>query len=150
MHGAIDVILVAVHAERAELGLYRLLGDALHRALLLQPIADQVGDRADLQLVKLRELFQIRTTRHGAIVVEDLDDRRGRLETREAREIATCFGVARARQHAAGLRHQRKDVSGLPQILGPGIAPHCRADGLRAIVRGNAGRHALGRFDGDA
>ena len=65
MHGAIDVILVAVHAELAELRLDRLLGDALDRALLLEPIADQIRDRADLELVLLRERLEIRPARHA-------------------------------------------------------------------------------------
>ena len=85
-----------------------LLGDALDRALLLQPVADQVGDRADLQLMMLRELLQVRAARHRAVVVQDLDDRRGRLEAREPRQVAAGFGVPGARQHAARLRHQRK------------------------------------------
>src|SRR6185503_7391089 len=55
MHGAVDMILVAKHAERAELGRDDLLGDALDRALLLQAIADQIGDRAHLQAMTLRE-----------------------------------------------------------------------------------------------
>ena len=50
MHRAIDVILVAAHLKRTELRLDGLLGDALDRTLLLESIADQVGDRADLEI----------------------------------------------------------------------------------------------------
>ena len=66
----------------------------------------------------LRERFEIRASRHGAVVVEDLDDHGGRLEAREPREIAARLGMAGARQHAAGLRHEREDVARLTQVLG--------------------------------
>ena len=106
------MIFVAVHAERAELGLDRLLGDALDRALLVEAIADQVGDRADLELVPLRERLQIRTPRHRAVVVQDLDDDRRRLEPGESRQVAARLGVAGAREHAARLRHDGKMCPG--------------------------------------
>ena len=93
------------------------------------------------------EGLEIRAARHGAVVVHDLDDHRGRLETRESREIAAGLGMSRARQHAAGLRHQRKDVPGLTQIFGPRVAAHGGANRVRAVVRRDAGRHALGGFD---
>ena len=83
-----------------------------------------------------REALELRAARHRAVVVQDLDDDRGRLEAREAREVAARFGVTGARQHAAGLRHQREDVAGLAQVLGPrvrrdrGAAP-CARDRAR-------------------
>ena len=98
----------------------------------------------------MREGFEFRAARHGAVVVHDLDDHRGGVEPREPREIATRLGVAGARQHAARLRHHRKDVAGLAQILGPRIRLHRRDDGVRAIVRGDAGGDAFGRLDGQA
>jgi hypothetical protein len=113
VHGAIDVIFVAIHSELTDVGLYRLLGDALHRTFLFQPVANQVGDGADLEIVTLREQLEIGTTRHGAVVVQDLDDGRGRLDAGETRKIATRLGVSGASEHATGLRHQRKDMSGL-------------------------------------
>ena len=126
----------------------RPLGDALHRALLPQAVADQIGDRADLEAVPLREGFQVRPARHGAVVVHDLDDDRGRIEPGEPREIAARFGVTGAREHAARLRHDGKDVARLAQILGTRIRFHRGDDRLRAVVRGDAGGDAFGRLDG--
>jgi hypothetical protein len=125
----------------------RLLGDALHRTFLFQPVANQVGDGADLEIVTLRELFEVGTARHGAVVIQDLDDRRGGLEASETSEITARLSVPRASEHAAGLRHQRKDVTRLTQIFRLGFASNRRTNGLRTIVSGDAGRHTLCRFD---
>ncbi len=57
--------------------------------------------------------------------------------------------MTRAREHAAGLRHQRKDVAGLAQVVGPRVGRDGRQHGARAIVRRDAGRDALGGFDRD-
>ena len=101
-----------------------------------------------LSLCCCGEGFEIRPARHRAVVVHDLDDHRGRVEPRETREIASRLGVSRARQHAAGLRHHRKDVPGLAQIFGPRVRLHGGDDGVRTIVRGDARGDAFGRFDG--
>src|SRR5688572_13362149 len=122
MHRAVDVVLVAEHAEFTELGRNDLLGNALHRALLLQPVADQIGDRPHLELVLPRELLQVRPPRHRAVFIEDLDDRRRRLEPREPRQVAAGLGMTGAGQHTAGLRHDREDVARLPQVLGARVA----------------------------
>ena len=100
-----------------------------------------------LSLCSLRELLEIGTARHRAVVVHDLDDHGGRLEAGEPREIATRLGVTGARQHAAGLRHQRKDVAGLAQVFGARVGRDRRADRVRAIVRRDAGGDAFGGLD---
>jgi hypothetical protein len=74
VHGAIDVILEADEAERAELRLDVGLADDLDGLLGAQPILDQIGDRADLELVAARELHEIVAPRHGAVVIENLHD----------------------------------------------------------------------------
>jgi hypothetical protein len=66
-----------------------------------------------------RKLLQVGAARHRAVLVQDLDDHRRRRESGEARQVAARFRVPGARQHAARLRHQRKHVPGLAQILGP-------------------------------
>ena len=89
---------------------------------------------------------QVVAARHRAVVVQDLDDDGRRLEAGEPREIAACFRVARAREHAAGLRHQREDVARLAQVAraahrprrrrGPcarGRAPRCRSSRPRPL-----------------
>ena len=61
--------------------------------------------------------LELRTARHGAVVVHDLDNDRCRLEPGQARQVATRLGVTGTRQHATGLRHHGKDVPGLAQVV---------------------------------
>ncbi len=58
----VHTIFVRVHAELAEVRLHGLLGDPLDRALVAEPVADEIGDRADLQVVLLREDFDLGAT----------------------------------------------------------------------------------------
>ena len=147
VHGAVHVVFVAVQAERPEVRLDLPLGDALHRALLLEAIADQVGDRAELQAMQLRELLELRPARHGAVFVQDLDDHGRRLEPGDAHEVAAGFGVPGSGQHATGLRHQREDVARLAQVLGTGVRGDGRADRVRPVVCRDARRNPLRRLD---
>src|ERR1700682_5919198 len=55
--------------------------------------------------------------------------------------------MTRARQHAARLRHQRKYVPRLTQVLRPGIRRYRGLDRVRAIMRGYPRGHAFGGLD---
>ena len=96
-----------------------------------------------------RKTQQFGLTGHRPIIAHDLDDHGGRLEARESGEITPRLGVPGACQHAARLRHQRKDVPRLAQVLGSCTLGHRRAHGVRPVVGGDTGRHALGRLDGE-
>src|SRR5690606_4398351 len=74
MHVAAHVILVAEQTEIAEIRRHDGVGYALDRFLVLQPVADQIGDRAHLEPVGARENLELGPARHGAVVVQDLDD----------------------------------------------------------------------------
>ncbi len=93
------------------------------------------------------EALELRTPRHRAVVVQHLDDHRRRLEAGEPREVAAGLGVARARQHAARPRHQRKHVAGLAQVLGPRVGRDRGAHRARAVLRRDAGGDALRGLD---
>src|SRR3546814_4968380 len=99
MHGIVDRVLIGHEAEIAELGADVRLGDALDGVLVVESITNQIGDRAELETVLARELFQIRTTCHRAVLVEDLDDHGRRLDTRQTREI-----TARSEEHTSELQ----------------------------------------------
>jgi hypothetical protein len=147
VHVAMHVILVSEQTEIAELRADLLLGDALDRTLLPQPMTNEVRDRADLEPVAHGESLEIRPARHGAVVVHDLDDHRRGIESRETRKIAARLRVARARQHATGLRHHGKDVPGLAQVFRARIRLDRGEHGVCAIVRGDPGGHTLRRLD---
>ena len=82
-----------------------------------------------------------------AVGIEDLDQHAGRLHARQQRQVARRLGVAGAVEHAAGLRHQREDVAGLRQVARRGVRAHRGADGVGAVVGGDAGGDAFGRLD---
>ena len=147
MREAGQAIAIIDEVERAEFGFDIAFENAFDGLFGFETITDQVGDAADLQSVRGGEYFQLRTPRHGAVVGEDFDEHAGRFETGELREIARRFGVAGAREHAAGLRGQRENVAGLDQIARFRIGADGGLNRARAVVRGNAGGDAFGRFD---
>ena len=61
--------------------------------IVTEPVGDQIGDGRDLQTVALGKRHQI-GPRHGAIVIHDLANHAGRIESGEPREIDGGFGVA--------------------------------------------------------
>ena len=141
--------LYATSRKRAVHGVDVALRNARDQRFGAAAILDEIGDRADLQLVLGSELDEIGEPRHLAVVLQDLaDDRRGR-EPGEPREIAAGLGVAGAHEHAALLRHQRKDVSGLHEVLRARVGADRRLHRARAVRGRDACRDAFGRFDRD-
>src|SRR5262245_33927019 len=96
MQGAIDVVLEADEAERAELRLDFSLAADFDRLFGPQSVLDEIGDRADLELVAPRKLHEVVAARHGAVVVQYLDDHGRRLDAGETGEIAPRLRMARA------------------------------------------------------
>ena len=96
-----------------------------------------------------REYDEIGKPRHGAVGVHDLAQHGRRSEPGERREVAACFGVPGAREHAARLRDERKHVSRLHDVGRLRVGRRRHADRVRAILGRNAGGHALRRFDRD-
>ena len=74
VHSLVHVVVEADHAEITVACLDDLLADALDIALFLEPVADQVRNRAYFYVMGLRELLKIRAPRHGSIIVQNLDD----------------------------------------------------------------------------
>ena len=122
--------------------------DALDHRLVRRAVVDEVGDGAELQAMLARERHQVRQPRHAAVVVHDLAQHRGRIQARQASQIAAGLGVSGAHQHAAVVRDQREHVTGLHHVLGTCIGAAGHADGVRAVCRRDPGGHALGRLDG--
>ena len=125
------------------------VGDALDQPLGEAPVRDQVGDRAKLQVVPLRERYQVRQPRHGAVVVHDLADHRCRVQAGLARDVDRRLGVAGAHQRAALARHQREDVARRDDVVAAAFRIDRHRDGARAVMRRDAGGDALARLDRD-
>ena len=97
----------------------------------------------------LREGDEFRQPRHGAVVVHDLADHRGGIQPGLAGDIDRCLGMAGAHQSAAVARHQREDVSRRGDVVARGFRVDRHRDGVRAVVRRDAGGDPFARLDRD-
>ncbi len=84
---------------------------------------------------------------HRSVLVHDLADDAGRVETCEPGKIDGRFGLADALEHATGLRPQGEDVTGLDEVARLRGGRDCNLDRVRAIGGRDPGRHALARLD---
>ena len=98
----------------------------------------------------LREFFQVRTARHAAIFIHDLDDCGRWHVARHACQITAGFGVTGATQHATRLRHDRKNMTWLHDIARHRITSDGNLNGAGAIGGRNTGGYSGGRFDGNS
>ena len=150
MLGGIDRRRIDFEREGAAIDAFdRGLGNDLDEVIVAQPIGDEIGDGGDLEPVTLGEGDEVRQARHGAVVVHDLADHAGRIKSGKTRDVDGGLGMAGADQHAAVLGDQREDVAGrhdVAEVLG-GIDGD--GDGMRAVMRGDAGADAFARLDGD-
>ena len=129
-----DRVAVAEQAESAEVRIDLAVERACHRFLGFHAIADEIGDAADSQPVLAGKLLELRSARHRAVRIHDLAQHPGRLQRRQSAQVDGGFRVARARQHAAGLRAQREDVTGPGKVLFDRSRGGERANCRRAIV----------------
>jgi hypothetical protein len=86
---------------------------------------------------------------HRAVVVHQFGKHADRCQAGEPAQIDASFRVTGAHQHAAFLRHQRKDVAGPHEIGSPAIAVGERAHGIGALFRGYAGGETMADVDRD-
>ena len=103
MHGFVHVILITTEPKCAVDGIDRRIVDLLDRAFILQPVADQIRDRANYQAMSPGKVLEIRAARHGAVIIQYLNDDSRRCVARQARHVTTRLCVPRPRQHAARL-----------------------------------------------
>ena len=110
--------------------------DALDQMILLQPVGDEVADGADLEPVGPGEIHEIVEPRHRPVVAHDLADHRARIEAGEAGNVDRRLGMAGADEDSAGPRHQREDMAGRDQRVGPvaGIDRHAQSVRARSAA----------------
>ena len=144
------VVLVSDQFEIAILCRQNGFGNALDGALVLDPVLDEIRNGADFQAMFGGEFHQIVTARHAAVFVQNLDDRRRRLEAGKPRQITAGLGMPGTGQHASGLRHEGKDMPRLHDVLRLRIRRDSGTDCQCPVVGGNTGGYAFSRFDGDS
>ncbi len=147
--GPVDQVAVAERLERAEVGGKPRLGDSLHLTLVVAPVADQVSDRHQSQVVLVGELPQLGPALHRAVVVDQLGDRPGRGQPGQPRQIHRRLGVPRADQDAAVAVPQGEDVAGLHDLERLGRRVDQDADRVGPVGRRDPGRDTVARVDRD-
>ena len=95
------------------------------------------------------KLHQFGHTRHRAVVVQNLANHAGGHQAAHLRQIHRRLGVPGAHQHAAFLRTQRENMSGLDDVFRPHFGRNGRLNRMRAVGGGNARADALRGFDGN-
>ena len=150
-----DVVLV-VHqravadgGEVAEAGRQARLDHALDELVVPAPVGDQVGDRDHLQVVLAAVALEVGDAGHRAVVVHDLADHAGRVQTGQSREVDGRLGLAGALEHAARLGLQREDVAGLDQVARRGLGVDGDLDRAGAVGGRDAGGDPVARLDRD-
>ena len=140
--------LVHVGPELAALGGNPGLGHQPDQLLVAAPVADQVGDGDDGQMVLLGEALQFGKTGHLRLVLgDDLAQDAGRREARGPAEVDRGLGVPRPLQHAPRPVAQGEDMTGPVQIAGPGRLVDQCADGRRPVGGRDPGRGAVAEVD---
>src|SRR5687767_7414499 len=97
----IDIVAVADDSPDTGIGRQSRLGSAVHQALVLKTVPDELRDGDHRQSVLLREDLELWALRRGAVVGEDLADDARRVQAGESREVDGRLGVTDPLQHAA-------------------------------------------------
>lgn len=104
---AVHVVAIADEAELTELRGQARFRRAMHEALVLQPVGDQLRHRDERQVVPFGEGLELGALGGGAVVGEDLADDAGGLQAREAHQVDGGLGVAHPLEHATLAGAQR-------------------------------------------
>ena len=111
--------------------------------LSAQAISNQIFNRDNGHIKFLGNFHQLRQAGHCAIRINDLDERGGRVETRNAHQVNRGLGVTGTLEHALIDGAQRVDVSRTAEILRFALGVGQCADGHGAVVHRYAGGAAF-------
>ncbi len=125
---------IGIAGEFADVARDLELGDPGDELFARLAIGDKIGDRDALQRVLFGEGRDLRPAHDAAVVIDQLTDRRHRLEVGEPAEIDRRLGMAGAHQDPAILGDQREDMPRPHEVRAPGIAIRQIADRRRAVV----------------
>src|SRR5450756_80642 len=147
----VDVIAVADDAPSPDFRRKPSIGDAVHEALGLEAMRDELRDGDECQAVLLREALELGPASARAVLAQNLANHSGWCEAGKAGEIDGRLSVAHALEYSSLARAQRRDVSRTAQIARNGVGIDSDPDGFGAILcahsRGDT--KALVRIDAD-
>ncbi len=115
---AIDQRAVKVEVEIPEVRGHENSLLAFDQSLALAAMCDQVLDRTHFKSVLAFEFDQIRQTGHGSVLLHDLADDSGGIESGKLGEIDSRLGMPSAAEHPPVLGLEREDMAGLDEIAG--------------------------------
>ena len=149
MVGVIHQGSVPVQFEVAVIGRHPHDLLAFHQLLPFTPEGDQVLDGGDLQPVLLAEGHQLGLARHRTVLVQDLANHPGGLQTGQAGEVYRGLGMAGTPQNAAVLCLKREHMPRLNEVLRrcPRVDEH--ANGGCAVGRADPRGHSAGGIHGN-
>ena len=123
-HHECEVLLVVQHRlvdegpELTPVGRDARLGDESHQLLVLPPVADEVRDGDEREVVLLGEGLEVGQPGHLRLVLgHDLAEHARRRQPRGAGQVDRRLGVPGSLEHATGAVAQREDVSGPVQVV---------------------------------
>src|SRR5258708_14914209 len=115
----------------------------MEEPLGFEAVRHELRDRDEGDLVFGGELLEPWTLCRGSVFAEDLADHAGGRQLRETGEIDSRFGVADPLEYAAFAGAQWKDVAAMAKIAGRRLRIRGDANGRRAILGADAGRHTV-------
>src|SRR6266404_7046991 len=100
--------------------------------IAIETIAREICDRYHQQIVPLAEFDKVRQTSHGAVVIDDLADHSGGLQSSETCQIDRRFCLAASLENAAGPSAKWKNMAWSREIFGITVCIDSRLDRLGA------------------
>ena len=146
---AVALLAEGNDAEVAVFGGQVSLYALLHQAFLLQTVGDEVLDGDYLQTMLACHFLQLGHACHGAVLVENFNECRGRLQTAKACQVDGCLGVSCSLQYATVLGIEGVDVSWATEIGGFSGGVGQGTDGGGTVVCAHTGGATVQEIHGD-
>ena len=115
---AVALLAEGYDAEVSPLGRQVCLDAFLDKGFLLEAICNEVADGDNLETMLLGNLLELWQACHGAVLVENLDECRCRLESGEACQIDGCLGMSGTLEYTTVLCIEWIDMSGTAEVTG--------------------------------
>ena len=144
---AIDFAFVGDGAEFSVGSGEQTFSNAEDVALVLETVADELGDGEHFEAVFAAEAGEVGHAGHGSVVVHDFADDSGGDEARHASEVDGGFGLAGANEDSAAAGAKREDMAGAGEVVRGGARINGDLDGAGAVVGGDSGGDTFARFD---
>ncbi len=121
------------HPKIAKRGGQNGFREAAHVALMLHPVANQLGHGEHFQVVFAAKFNQLRHAGHRAVFAHDFANHSGRSQSGDPRQVHAGFGLSGANQNSSIARPQRKNMARTRKVLWLGFGIDGRKDRDRTV-----------------